>query len=584
MMDRRNQRIVQGRVTEGDIQEWVEEERTAEGRSRELALAELEAARHMAKTLVLPHGDLATERTNGTFRGLYVQLNGMRTNKIRNRKAAILQSLCRRYDIGIASFAEVGVNRSRSKHKKRLLTLLPDLSQSACCSTSHNRHDRSGAIKQQGGTGILVLGDLIQFYRKGRKDFRGLGRWDSCLLQDSPGHRTRYVQGYAVIDRFTPHLDSIYQQSVVYKQEHNIVGATPRQLFVHDLLWQLRVWRATGDRIILCMDANEHVLMGPLCRQLTSQGIDLQEATKARLGSLCPHTYVDGRIPIDGVWTTPDIEITGITWLPFDESPGDHRACVFEFIALSTVGVKEKKISYPACRRLTTQAKGCMEKYAAVLEEQWCRHRMEERLDSLQSAAAGSFPAPPHIQRALDILNAQTVELQTFGEKHCRTIYRPDFPATPDSSLWHKRHQIIGQLICYHEGSGSNFGNLCRKARRLGISIPHRLSLAQLYDNQLTCTMMKRQLKSAGPILRLEFLQERLLEAEGREDKDSAKAIRAIMEREGLSTMWREIKFATNDSAGRSTSVLCRSWRLKVGVLSFRFYYLFSILREPEIS
>ena len=130
-----------------------------------------------------------------------------------------------------------------------------------------------------------------------------------------------------------------------------------------------------------------------------------------------------------------------------------------------------------------------MEKYAAVLEEQWCRHRMEERLDSLQSAAAGSFPAPPHVQRALDILDAQTVEFQTFGEKHCCTIYRPDFPATLDSSLWHKRHQIISQLIRYHEGSASNFGNLCRKARRLGISIPHRLSLAQLYDSQLTCTM-----------------------------------------------------------------------------------------------
>ena len=123
-------------------------------------------------------------------------------------------------------------------------------------------------------------------------------------------------------------------------QEHNIVGVTPRQLFVHDLLWQLRVWRAAGDRIILCMDANEHVLTGPLCRQLTSEGIDLREATKARLGSLCPHTYIDSRIPIDGVWTTPDIEITGITWLPFDESPGDHRACVFEFTALSAVGVK----------------------------------------------------------------------------------------------------------------------------------------------------------------------------------------------------------------------------------------------------
>ena len=88
-----------------------------------------------------------------------------------------------------------------------------------------------------------------------------------------------------------------------------------------------------------------------------------------------------------------------------------------------------------------------MEKHAANLEEQWSRHCTEQRLNGMQTATAGTFPAPPQIQQALDVLDKQTIKLQAFGEKHCRTIYRPDFPATPDSSLWHKRHQIFSQLI-----------------------------------------------------------------------------------------------------------------------------------------
>ena len=74
----------------------------------------------------------------------------------------------------------------------------------------------------------------------------------------------------------------------------------------------------------------------------------LREITQDFLGSVCPFTHASGSQPIDGVWATEDITITvAVKWLTFEESPGDHRACVFEFTMQSAIGDHEKKIVYP---------------------------------------------------------------------------------------------------------------------------------------------------------------------------------------------------------------------------------------------
>ena len=80
----------------------------------------------------------------------------------------------------------------------------------------------------------------------------------------------------------------------------------------------------------MMMDANTHVLTGHMCRAMAHDSIGLREATKDLLGTLCPKTHIRGSQPIDGIWTTPDITVTAVKWLPFSESPGDHRACLFD--------------------------------------------------------------------------------------------------------------------------------------------------------------------------------------------------------------------------------------------------------------
>ena len=65
-----------------------------------------------------------------------------------------------------------------------------------------------------------------------------------------------------------------YKISIIIKiQNQGLENVTPRDLFESDLCWQLQVWRALGDRIILMMDANCNVLTGRLGRMLTQESI-----------------------------------------------------------------------------------------------------------------------------------------------------------------------------------------------------------------------------------------------------------------------------------------------------------------------
>jgi hypothetical protein len=135
----------------------------------------------------------------------------------------------------------------------------------------------------------------------------------------------RVVQVYGVLPVRSEELGSVSQQQVRYCQIYDI-EASPRELFESDLLWQLEQWRSAGERLIVMMDANTHVLTGRLSRNLTRDTLNLREITKSFLGELCPYTHSRGSIPIDGVWATEDISVTAVKWLSFEESPGDHRA------------------------------------------------------------------------------------------------------------------------------------------------------------------------------------------------------------------------------------------------------------------
>ncbi len=64
----------------------------------------------------------------------------------------------------------------------------------------------------------------------------------------------------------------------------------------------LQEWRARGDRLIVCLDANENIYTQALGNMLTNpEGLGMVKAVGAYTGKKIGATYFRGTKPIDGI-------------------------------------------------------------------------------------------------------------------------------------------------------------------------------------------------------------------------------------------------------------------------------------------
>jgi hypothetical protein len=75
-----------------------------------------------------------------------------------------------------------------------------------------------------------------------------------------------------------------------------------------DFLAMLQVLRQQGDKLLIFMAVNKHILHGPLAKCMFRLG--LKEATHQYWGDIEPHTYVGGKEPIDAFFHTLNLEVT----------------------------------------------------------------------------------------------------------------------------------------------------------------------------------------------------------------------------------------------------------------------------------
>ena len=84
----------------------------------------------------------------------------------------------------------------------------------------------------------------------------------------------------------------------------------------------------------------------------------VEEFSRKYYVSTSPHTFVDGKIPIDAGYKSPDVEITSFCVLSFLDGTGDHRSWLLEVTTRSMIGRELLKIVRPPDRRLvSTQPK-----------------------------------------------------------------------------------------------------------------------------------------------------------------------------------------------------------------------------------
>jgi hypothetical protein len=203
--------------------------------------------------------------------------------------------------------------------------------------------------------------EFLQYARKPSNNFRGLGRWCSQPFHCNPTHTTRIVVAYKTGSGKSTGLCTMYQQQVRYMQLHNL-KRSPQQLFDKDLLYQCKLWRKSGERVIPLMDANKHVLKGKFNKVLTRTGLDMEEFTHKSWGPNQPCTHIKGSVPVDGGYKLSEIEVLNVCMLPFLDSPGNHRAFIIDISTRSLLGEFRYKVCCPVSRRLITSQQHSVDK------------------------------------------------------------------------------------------------------------------------------------------------------------------------------------------------------------------------------
>ena len=225
----------------------------------------------------------------GVTRLIYENANGICNKLSNNEKVERAKELHDSLEVDIVAYNEHRLNMAH-KHNVNGFNQLFRGGEAAIQSVvAHNTHENVGKI-QEGGTSLIMYGPLTENLQHGgpSKDETGLGRWVVMTLIGD-GIRTRIICGYNPCYNNKTDNSTTYQQHRRYFRPRN-KNQCPRTLFRDHLISALKKWREKGDRLIVCLDANEDIYKKLLGKALTNKdGLAMNEVvgtfTSKKIGS-----------------------------------------------------------------------------------------------------------------------------------------------------------------------------------------------------------------------------------------------------------------------------------------------------------
>jgi hypothetical protein len=178
--------------------------------------------------------------------------------------------------------------------------------------------------------------------------------------------------------------------------------------------WPLAGIRGPGDRIIIFIDMNKHIITGTLPKEF--QRLGLLEATHLNWEGTKPSTFVFGKgEPIDGIFHSPELEITAVMQLSFYEGVGDHKTTIIDVTTRSVIGKFERRVVTTQSRRLLTRNEKSMKEYIKWTTQQCRLHKLKSRVNKVAASVSLGEVLPAHIHE-MEQVDTQKSEIQLGGE------------------------------------------------------------------------------------------------------------------------------------------------------------------------
>ena len=500
-------------------------------------------------TVVPIYGTLRVQNKDpDSIRVMSLNVNSLPVSGHNNPKVGRLKQVLKNYHIDVAGLQEHCINFAALPSSKTLASLLRHGSDDIQSIQAHNTLElKNVGFHQRGGTAVVVREQLTGCIVDRGKDSTGLGMFAYYVVEGRLGTRTIFISAYAPCRTPVLSTGSYYQHIVRYLQEHSL-PVNPQAFFRNTLVKFILGVVKKKYQIVLMMDSNENVTDGILSKRLADEDIPMREAVhRAMPGRRGPSTHFTNKsdCSIDGIWISDDIELVSASYLPYDETIGDHRPVVIDVHVRSVLGTLMSRIQRPKARRLNSAVPRIRNEYLKAVREGFKEKDIEQLIVDLETDA--TFPPSEDVSARMEKLDNILEEILLKSERGCRKIYTAHFEFSPEVQLWIDKCHLLKWILDMHRGKNVNRGNMRRFAKKLRMFHCIHLPVSELVELFLATKAKTKEYMATSPFLRKQYLHQRLNDAIANGKDEEAKRIQATLLAEEQRKVWRNIKLTTKD-------------------------------------
>lgn len=336
---------------------------------------------------------------------------------------------------------------------------------------------RTGLL-QYGGVGLIATDEAATRSRECGKDPTGLGRWVWMRFQGRNNHITRVVTLYRPCRGPGKEL-SVWEQHNRYFRGTLERDRDPRKAIYEDLYAEAKTWKEQGDHLIIAGDVNEDIRTGQteeFFRALGMREVILEKhATRSPPAT---HNKNTKREPIDGIWASEELQITGAGYAPFGEGcESDHRLLWADFSYHTTFGKEYPKTYHAPAKRLRSDDPRLVRLYNRKVKAALNKEKLISRAFLIEELAKKNG-WDDKLERAYNKIQQRNIELRKGIEKKLRKLKMGGVQWSPKLQAYRDQIELWSMIV--------------RKKKKLRVSLTrirrwmHKTSEMEALKNTLT--------------------------------------------------------------------------------------------------
>ena len=459
-------------------------------------------------------GDAPHAKSPSTIRLAFQNIQGLPRFPHSEKHQQII-SLFDELQLDSFGIAEVNLNLPRLPSSQQWRERFKGLKSSyTICSTNTHTSCRESVLF--GGVAQLTTGTLAHRAIENGADPSGLGRWVWTRHIGRHGTSLRIITGYRPVPN--SHSDGPWQvanQHEAYLLAHDD-DRDARTAFLADLHLSMITWIASGDSIILQLDANEHVRQGEVVRYTQQWGlVDVHHRLHPHIPTVATCSKNRSQTPIDGIWASASIDILAAGYSGFGEYPighADHRLLWFDVAAHSCFGFTPPKPAYRQPRRLTLSDPRVVKKYNNLLMAEHHRHHLPQRASRLYE----KIPLTD-IDDQLEYENIATLDAQCrrHADRRCRKLRMGQIPFSDELKRADSAVQLWLLMKKKRQGNRASTAKIRRLMQQLDIPTAFEASPSDIVHALTTARQQYKTVKKNATTHRKKF-QTQLIKAQAR--------------------------------------------------------------------